>query len=50
MDTKWQCYAWEGKGKGKGKGFITEMNMQEACHRRHAEINLINRLQLKGSC
>jgi hypothetical protein len=44
MDTKWQCYAWE------GKGFITEMNMQEACHRRHAEINLINRLQLKGSC
>jgi len=44
MFEKWQCYSWEGNCS------MPDSNMVEACHRRHAEINLIRRLQLKGSC
>lgn len=42
MCDKWQCYAWE------GKSYTPTDTIMEACHRRHAEINLLNRLHLKG--
>ena len=44
MCEKWQCYAWEGNCDSPNYTVIS------ACHRRHAEINLIHRLHLKGYC
>jgi hypothetical protein len=42
MCEKWKCYAWEGKHSMCGS------YIKEACHRRHAEMNLIHQMRLKG--
>ena len=41
--SKWQCIAWEGK-----KHNMNNTNCITANHRRHAEMNLLRHLQLKG--
>ena len=43
--TKWQCIAWE----GKTSQYNPKINCVLANHRRHAEMNLLRSLQLKGS-
>ena len=43
--TKWQCIAWE----GKTSHYNPKTNCVLANHRRHAEMNLLRNLQLKGS-
>ena len=43
--TKWQCIAWE----GKTSQYSPKTKYVLANHRRHAEMNLLRSLQLKGS-
>ena len=41
--STWQCIAWEGKHDFPANNYYSI-----ATHRHHAEINLINKLLLKG--
>ena len=42
-NNKWICIAWEGKGSNPNKE-----NFVSANHRMHAEMKLLEQLQLKG--